>query len=987
MKSKLEQYKQELSELMETKNDPDTPSDIKESISSAIDKLKSLIKEEEAKGDKAEPKKESKPKSALKKVQEKVAAKKKQPEKKSEPAKKSLTALDRCREIIAKYNDKKKADAKRVKKRVKAGKPVELTPAETIKKAASSVRAKVVEMDKGLKASEETSIISGIVKSVVSAMAGIKDPHRKKQFLSKIIENLSKLNKNIKLRAEDGMYVEGAYMEDAGGEMENDMAETIRKNIISVRHHTDEILASLKQGAELEHWLINRSARAATDLSDVAHFLDGTVNKMASGGEVKKEDIVILGVPRNKITEKEWQSILRMAKYQDGATYILKDEKGLDVVPQVEYEWYLKEKMASGGEIKKGDLVKVKKYGWIMRVDEIDGNMYFLENDKEGMSISNKVGNVGGYLKEDIEKLSSGGYMADGGEVRKYRVREDLLEDELKVPVGKDYVGEGIFDGKYVGDHFLIKHDGKWGKAESIDFEEVEVGMAEEYVNPMLYNKMASGGYMAKGGEVKVGDIIESKTGVKVKVVEFDPKFGGRIKVERMDEYATGKPSQFLPLKNFNFAAGGVNDEGGVDLFEDYENIPANVQEILENNAEALEGGDYRDLERVKNELEAIGYTYDYYLDGTPYDLRKIGQKGKSETEEDEFARGGYNYGRSWHLDRARHNKGEDWEVRRRGKYAEGGEIDSLYSRLVKEHSKGGYEKMGMSFNSFLKSKMESALDKGDTEMYYKLIEVEKMYENDFYAKGGEIKSASYETVVRAMKKDDLMKAFVGKVPKKEVITYNDLEEILPDYISGADIRNIFKYASGGYMADGGKVLVGKFNEKQLRDGEDKKAIEKAMKETGLKFIDSKIIKKNGKPHMMEVYLYAKGGGIYSSDSLYILKVSKDGKEVGEERFRAKNIKEARELGEEYEEKYKSKFGGDLSYSVRLAESKMAKGGRTLAAIMKDRKYKSDESWEKSYKRKGTPKNPKYKKYEDGGMAKGMKKYPSLENTKTEIIN
>ena len=70
-----------------------------------------------------------------------------------------------------------------------------------------------------------------------------------------------------------------------------------------------------------------------------------------------------------------------------------------------------------------------------------------------------------------------------------------------------------------------------------------------------------------------------------------------------------------------------------------------------------------------------------------------------------------------------------------------------------------------------------------------------------------------------------------------------------------------------------------------------------------------------------------------------------------------------------------------------LAEPKKAKGGRTLAAIMKDSKYKSNEEWEKSYKRKGTPKNPKYKKYEDGGMAKGMKKYPSLENTKTEIIN
>lgn len=83
---------------------------------------------------------------------------------------------------------------------------------------------------------------------------------------------------------------------------------------------------------------------------------------------------------------------------------------------------------------------------------------------------------------------------------------------------------------------------------------------------------------------------------------------------------------------------------------------------------------------------------------------------------------------------------------------------------------------------------------------------------------------------------------------------------------------------------------------------------------------------------VLEQKNFAKGGymakgGIYSSDSLYILKVSKDGKEVGEERFRAKNIKEAMEMGEDYEDKYKSKFGSDLSFSVKEATSKMARGG------------------------------------------------------------
>lgn len=89
-----------------------------------------------------------------------------------------------------------------------------------------------------------------------------------------------------------------------------------------------------------------------------------------------------------------------------------------------------------------------------------------------------------------------------------------------------------------------------------------------------------------------------------------------------------------------------------------------------------------------------------------------------------------------------------------------------------------------------------------------------------------------------------------------------------------------------------------------------------------LKYVDRPAIKTM---KFEEGGVMGKGGGIYSSDNLYILTVSKDGNKVGEERFRAKNIKEAKEMGEEYEEKYKEKFGGDLSFNVTEA---MADGGQ-----------------------------------------------------------
>lgn len=84
------------------------------------------------------------------------------------------------------------------------------------------------------------------------------------------------------------------------------------------------------------------------------------------------------------------------------------------------------------------------------------------------------------------------------------------------------------------------------------------------------------------------------------------------------------------------FDEGGETEDEGVDLFEDYDEIPKNVQKILEKYD--FEEGDYRTLEKAKKDVEKVGYTFEYSLDGTAYDLRKIGQKGKSG---DEYAKGG----------------------------------------------------------------------------------------------------------------------------------------------------------------------------------------------------------------------------------------------------------------------------------------------------------------------------------------------------------
>ena len=57
------------------------------------------------------------------------------------------------------------------------------------------------------------------------------------------------------------------------------------------------------------------------------------------------------------------------------------------------------------------------------------------------------------------------------------------------------------------------------------------------------------------------------------------------------------------------------------DLCE-YDMLPQNIKDILDNfdtNSDI-----YRECERIKNELQDIGWTCDYGLDGVIYDIVKL---------------------------------------------------------------------------------------------------------------------------------------------------------------------------------------------------------------------------------------------------------------------------------------------------------------------------------------------------------------------------
>lgn len=59
----------------------------------------------------------------------------------------------------------------------------------------------------------------------------------------------------------------------------------------------------------------------------------------------------------------------------------------------------------------------------------------------------------------------------------------------------------------------------------------------------------------------------------------------------------------------------------GIDLFDRYDLLPESVREVLNRHGEVET---YEDCEALVKDLEAVGYTCEYGLDGSCYDLKKI---------------------------------------------------------------------------------------------------------------------------------------------------------------------------------------------------------------------------------------------------------------------------------------------------------------------------------------------------------------------------
>jgi hypothetical protein len=374
-----------------------------------------------------------------------------------------------------------------------------------------------------------------------------------------------------------------------GGNVAEQNKEMLKNQAKEFMHHSQELNKLVENVKEVDAWVVAKAERASTDLSDITHYLEGRMEKggmMAKGGDLLKEDDYVWNAVGNKLVVNK----------------VTDDEYYFDYFGSISPKPFKKEKVNE----------YIKTGQWTLKAP----------------------------------KMEDSGMMAKGGKTK--------YDFDVIVKTPKGLVTKKDFDG------FTKEEIIKWcedrGWVYNPKGEKLGGSILKEYEFfikvPTKYNVILPKNKMAKGGEVKkavwhqqtIGKTPENDEGYwenyeYATSEELEPKNGRYRGYKWVLMTNIQEPEGYWEKKEM--AKGGkMNDEEGIDLFEDYENIPPKVQKILDKYEDDFINGDYQGTTKALKELEKIGYTFEFYLDGVAYDLRPIGTKGKVESM-DEFAMGG----------------------------------------------------------------------------------------------------------------------------------------------------------------------------------------------------------------------------------------------------------------------------------------------------------------------------------------------------------
>jgi hypothetical protein len=250
----------------------------------------------------------------------------------------------------------------------------------------------------------------------------------------------------------------------------------------------------------------------------------------------------------------------------------------------------------------------------------------------------------------DGSKREHGGIMAKGGminytfDVYSFGENEDIdrkTKKQIKIKATNRSKAYEKIQHEYP-EHFVELYDSyvdeKMAKGGKIKQGKRYNNWAVTQYVPLKYNDDGS----IEGGTIKLvnQDTIEAIF-VQNDLALRSPKWWISYNGSRIED----KNPEVVIEKFLKIADMGVMAKGGrihVDLFEYPEMMPEEVSAITDRYWEEFgDDMDYSDTQNMLGEIQAVGYTFDFYLDNVPYGLRPIGVELEQLKGYEEMAKGG----------------------------------------------------------------------------------------------------------------------------------------------------------------------------------------------------------------------------------------------------------------------------------------------------------------------------------------------------------
>ena len=229
-----------------------------------------------------------------------------------------------------------------------------------------------------------------------------------------VMETLGKLKGSLKFRD--------------GGDIAEGNTDMLHSQVQEIKHHAMELSKLVHKGMDVEAWVVVKAQRAATDLSDITHYLDGEENKFEHGGNIPEENVSML---HNQV-----KNIKHHAMELSELVH-----KGMEVEP------------------------------WVIG---------------KAQRVASDLSDITHYLDGESDKFEHGGYMADGGEVGSF---EKKVKDAMKVTID-DFkftfeTNEDLAKAEstgYVPDYDIVRIEVDLGDGNTVDFP---VKTREQYANEL----------------------------------------------------------------------------------------------------------------------------------------------------------------------------------------------------------------------------------------------------------------------------------------------------------------------------------------------------------------------------------------------------------------------------------------------------------------------------------------------------------------------